>query len=149
MMHPVTRLNAAKETYIKTIAALVKKHGCVGVSDIAKALNVKPSSVTEMLKKLGAQGFVAHEPYCSVTLTVKGQNLAVFLKQQQASLQRFFVLLDVDEQIAKQDACKTGHVLHEATLKRLTQYVTFLENPKYSENCVDCFRAYLKNIKQQ
>jgi DtxR family Mn-dependent transcriptional regulator len=143
----VSRLSAAEETYIETIDALIKKHGYTGVCTLARALNFKPSSVSQMLKKLSVRGFVVHEPYCPVTLTKKGQALADFLKQQQRSLQRFFMLLDVDEHIAEQDACKIEHILHETTLERLAQYVAFLENAvHHSDGCVSCFRTYRKNM---
>jgi DtxR family Mn-dependent transcriptional regulator len=146
---PVHRLTVAEETYIETIDALIKKHGYTKVSVIAKTLNIKPSSVTEMLKKLSLQGFIIHEPYRLVSLTAKGQDLAAFLKKQQLSLQRFFVSLDIDEHTAKQDACKMEHILHEVILKRLSQYLDFIENTFHSNNCFTCFRHYLKNIKQQ
>ncbi len=143
---PVFRLSAAEETYIETIDALIEKHGYTGVCALARALNFKPSSVSQMLKKLVLQGFVVHDSYCPVTLTSKGQVLADFLKQQQLSLQRLFVLLDVDAHIAKQDACKIEHLLHEATLEQLARLVVFLENAVHADGCVNGFRTYLKNI---
>lgn len=140
----VNRLNATKETYIETIDAIINKGGSASVSDIARALNVKPPSVSEMLKKLSQAGYVQHNPYSPVTLTAKGNALADFLKRQQLALQRFFELLDIDVHIAKADACKIEHILHEATLERLAQYVDFVENTYHSDNCIACFRRHLK-----
>ena len=145
----VNRLNVAEEAYIQTIDALIKRHGHATVSNIARALNVKPPSVTEMLKKLSAMQLVWHSPYCPVTLTPKGSEIADFLKRQQMALQRLFELLDIDEHIAKTDACKIASTLNEVTLERLAQYVEFIENTYHSDNCLSCFRTYLKNVKPQ
>jgi DtxR family Mn-dependent transcriptional regulator len=143
----VNRLSATEETYIETIDALTKKYGYTGVSEIARALNVTPPSVSGMLKKLSAMGFIAHTPYCPVTLTSKGRDLADFLKRQEIALQHFFELLGIDEQVAKEDACKIEHILHEMTLERLARYVEFIENTYHSDNCITCFKSYLKNME--
>jgi DtxR family Mn-dependent transcriptional regulator len=143
----VNRLSAAEGKYLEAIDILVKKHDKASVSNIALALHVAPSSVTEMITKLSNDGFVWHKPYCSVMLTPKGQDLVDFFKQRQLALRRFFELLEIDAHIAKVDACKIQHVLHGVTLERLSQYVKFVETTYYSDNCVNCFRTYLKNKK--
>ncbi len=141
----VNRLNATEETYIETIAVLLKTQGYTKITDVAKTLNVMPSSVTEMLKKLSAMGFVIHNPYGPVMLTEKGHDLAEYLAEQHLSLQRFFELLGIDERIANQDACRIEHILNEATLERLARYVEFIENTYPSVDCIISFKKYLKN----
>ncbi|MDQ1075267.1 MULTISPECIES: metal-dependent transcriptional regulator [Microbacterium] len=45
-------------------------------SQLAAVLGLAPSSVTEMVKKLAAQGLVTHRPYGPVSLTPAGQRRA-------------------------------------------------------------------------
>ncbi|KTS13129.1 metal-dependent transcriptional regulator [Microbacterium testaceum] len=45
-------------------------------SQLAAVLSLAPSSVTEMVKKLAAQGLVTHRPYGPVSLTAAGQRRA-------------------------------------------------------------------------
>jgi DtxR family Mn-dependent transcriptional regulator len=135
----VHRLNMAKETYVETIYELTVTQGSVSVTDIARALNVKPSSVTEMLKKLDFMGYVKYKPYRSVTLTVKGEELAVFLKQAQLSLQCFFKVLNVEEPVAQEDACKIEHVLHAATLKNLSVFIATMQNTVQGKALLEVF----------
>ncbi|MFJ4036628.1 metal-dependent transcriptional regulator [Microbacterium sp. NPDC090007] len=45
-------------------------------SQLAAVLSLAPSSVTEMVKKLAAQGLVTHRPYGPVSLTPAGQRRA-------------------------------------------------------------------------
>jgi DtxR family Mn-dependent transcriptional regulator len=141
----ISRLNVTEETYIETIAALIKTKGYAKVTDIAKTLKVMPSSVSEMLKKLSGMGFVTHNLYGPVTLTEKGQDLTEYLAKQQLSLQRFFELLGIDKHIAKEDACRIEHILNEVTLERLALYVDFIENTYHSLNCIVSFKKYLQN----
>ena len=45
-------LSKSEEGYIETIHALIREHGFARVADIAKTLDIKPPSVTNMLKRL-------------------------------------------------------------------------------------------------
>jgi DtxR family Mn-dependent transcriptional regulator len=140
----VSRLNVTEETYIETIDALMKKFGYAVVTDIAKELDVKSPSVTSMLKKLDALGFVKYTPYRNVMLTQKGNDLAVFLKKRQKSLQTFLTLIGVDETVAEEDACAIEHILHAPTLQKLSKFVDFLQTPEGS-SCLECSKKYEKN----
>jgi DtxR family Mn-dependent transcriptional regulator len=127
----VARLNATEETYIETIDALMRKLGYAVVTDIAKELHVKSPSVTSMLKKLDALGFVKYTPYRNVILTQKGKDLAAFLKKRQNSLQAFLTLIGVSDDIAEADACAVEHILNSLTLERLSDFVAFVQsNPQ-------------------
>jgi DtxR family Mn-dependent transcriptional regulator len=139
----VARLNTTEETYIETIEALMQRLGYAVVTDIAKELDVKSPSVTSMLKKLDALGFVKYTPYRNVVLTQKGKDLASFLKKRQKSLQTFFTLIGVDEEVAEKDACAIEHILGAATLKNLSKFVEFLQTSEGVE-WLDEFRSYQK-----
>ena len=140
----VARLNTTEETYGETIDDLLRKLGYSVVTDIAKALDVKSPSVTSMLKKLDALGFVKYTPYRNVILTQKGKDLAGLLKKRQKSLQTFLTLLDVPEETAEEDACAIEHIVHGATLEKLSKFVEFVQTTPQGANWLECFKNYEK-----
>jgi DtxR family Mn-dependent transcriptional regulator len=142
----VARLNTTEETYIETIDALIRKLGYAVVTDIAKELGVKSPSVTSMLKKLDALGFVKYTPYRNVLLTQKGKDLAGFLKKRQKSLEAFLNLIGIDETIAEEDACAIEHILHAPTLRKLSKFVDFLQTPQGTA-WLSSFKKYETNKK--
>jgi DtxR family transcriptional regulator, Mn-dependent transcriptional regulator len=68
----------AVEDYVKAIYALAHRlGGPVATSALAERLDVAPSSVTAMLKRLDEAGLVRYEPYRGVALTRRGEQLAL------------------------------------------------------------------------
>jgi DtxR family transcriptional regulator, Mn-dependent transcriptional regulator len=133
------RLNFAKETYVETIYELACMQGSASVTDIARVLEVKPASVTEMLRKLDDMDYVNYQPYRNVTLTSNGLELAVFLKHAKLSLKFFFKLLNINEQVAEADACKVEHLLHMSTIKTLSVFIETLHNTPQGKELLQVF----------
>ena len=68
----------AVEDYAKAIFALQRRlQAPVTTSALAARLNVAPSSVTAMLKRLDDMELVEHEPYRGVRLTPSGEKVAL------------------------------------------------------------------------
>lgn len=68
----------AVEDYAKAIFTLESRSSSpVSTNALAERLEVTPSSVTAMLKRMSEQGLVAHEPYRGVTLTARGREVAL------------------------------------------------------------------------
>lgn len=67
-----------EENYLKAIFKLSEnnKEG-VSTNSIADLLETKPSSVTDMIKKLADKKLLKHEPYKGVSLTNKGREIAI------------------------------------------------------------------------
>ncbi len=71
------RLSESQEDYLKEIYKLEELNGRVGMQDLAKRLDVRPASVTGMVKKLVQVQLVEHEPYKGVRLTDVGEKIAL------------------------------------------------------------------------
>jgi DtxR family transcriptional regulator, Mn-dependent transcriptional regulator len=68
----------AVDDYAKAIYALeLHREGPITTSALAERLEVAPSSVTAMLKRLDELGLVRYEPYHGVTLTRSGERVAL------------------------------------------------------------------------
>ncbi len=137
----VVRLSMTKETYIETIGKLMRRQGYVMVTDIARELGVRPPSVSSMLQKLDALGYVKYTPYRNALLTQKGKNLEAFLSRSQKSLEALFRLLGVDEAVAQEDACAIEHIIHASTLSALSRFVEFIKTSE-GASLLECFKNY-------
>ena len=72
-MKHITVTTPAAEDYLKTIYAHTEwQSDLITPSALATRLDVAPSSVTEMVKKLAASGLIRHVPYGPLALTDAG-----------------------------------------------------------------------------
>lgn len=68
----------AVDDYLKTIYQFTEwQPEPITPSQLAERLALAPSSVTEMVKKLAAAGFVDHRPYSAIRLTAEGERRAL------------------------------------------------------------------------
>ena len=119
------------EDYLEVISELVDMKGYAATLDISRYMNVSAPSVTKMLKKLDAEGFIEYEKYYGISLTDKGQRIADNIKQKHGILLEFFEILGIGKDIANQDAEGIEHHLNPKTIRQIRKFVTFLKaNPK-------------------
>src|SRR5438105_252835 len=65
-------LTAAVQDYAKAIYSLETRDGTVSTTALAERLDVRPASVSGMLRKLAVLGLVEHERYHGVHLAERG-----------------------------------------------------------------------------
>jgi DtxR family Mn-dependent transcriptional regulator len=120
------KLSASSEDYLEAIYNLTCHHQVARCRDIATSLNVSMASVTGALKFLCDKGLVNYKPYGYITLTDKGQKEAQAVVRRHNIIESFFVnVLGVDEQDARQAACKAEHALGPAIIPRLLNFTEF------------------------
>lgn len=82
----------AIDDYLKVVYAHTEwQDAPITPSVLAAKLGIAPSSVTEMVKKLGAQGLVAHEPYRAVRLTPLGERRALEMVRRHRLIETWLV----------------------------------------------------------
>jgi DtxR family Mn-dependent transcriptional regulator len=82
----------AVEDYVKVVYAHTEwQPEPITTSVLAARLGLAASSVTEMVKKLGAQGLVDHVPYGAVTLTPDGTALALRMLRRHRLIETWLV----------------------------------------------------------
>ncbi len=74
---PPPPLTAPVEDYLKAIYELESRQGSAATSEVAERLEVAPASVTGMIRRLAAQGYLDHVPYRGVQLTPTGRQAAL------------------------------------------------------------------------
>jgi DtxR family Mn-dependent transcriptional regulator len=89
---PETRdLTAAVQDYAKAIFTLESRHGAASTTELAALLEVRPASVSGMLRKLSALGLVEHERYRGVRLTEHGRRVALEVIRHHRLVELFLV----------------------------------------------------------
>ncbi len=123
-----TRTQSVEE-YLEAIFKLQRGQDSVTVTRLAAELGVAPPSVSEMLRRLRADGLVA-EPAegMGITLTTDGETEGAILVRRHRLSERFLVdYLDMPWDAVHEEACKLEHVLSPEVEARLAEQ---LGNPR-------------------
>ena len=120
-------ISKAVENYLKAIFSLSEnRNDIVSTNSIAKKLNTKASSVTDMLRKLTSKKLVNHEKYKGVSLTTKGKKLTTNIVRKHRLWETFLVdklhfnwdeVHDVAEQLE--------HIKSERLMDKLDSFLNF------------------------
>lgn len=123
-------MSFTEENYLKAIYALEEDEMlAASTNEIAKRLETKASSVTDMLKKLSDKGLVSYQKYQPARLTEKGRKIAVNVIRKHRLWEYFLVeklnfgweeVHDVAEQLEHIQSTKLTDSLDE-----------FLKYPKF------------------
>ena len=119
----------SEEDYLKALYHLEMDFDAVSTNSIADYLDMKPSSVTDMLKKLAEKKFINYQKYKGTSLTKKGKLIALTIIRKHRLWETFLVDKlgfgwDQVHIIAEQ----LEHIKSEELIENLDN---FLGNPKY------------------
>jgi Mn-dependent DtxR family transcriptional regulator len=115
------------EDYLETIYELVQHKGYAPLADVAEYLNVRPPSVTTMVRRLDQSRLLNYERYRGIQLTEEGMDIAKIIHDRHSVLSEFLKLIGVSEGIANKDAESMEHHLHPQTMQKLTELVNILK----------------------
>lgn len=83
-------LTPSTEDYLKTIWSISEWSGLEVVpTELARRMNLSPSTVTEAVKKLAGQGLVDHQRYGPIRLTAKGHREALRMVRKHRLIETF------------------------------------------------------------
>ncbi|HEX5654657.1 MAG TPA: metal-dependent transcriptional regulator [Chitinophagaceae bacterium] len=71
--------STSEENYIKAIFHLQQDDGTVSTNELARELDTRPASVTDMMKKLKAKKLLHYEAYQGFRLTQEGKRVALMI----------------------------------------------------------------------
>ena len=117
-------LTASLEDYLEIIHILRQSASDVGVTDIAKALELSKPSVTRAIKSLKNNSLVIQEKYGKIVLTPEGEKIAESVYSKHKVLRKFLKeVLGISEGTAEIDACKIEHVISKETLEGIEKFL--------------------------
>ncbi|MCK4320488.1 metal-dependent transcriptional regulator [Candidatus Bathyarchaeota archaeon] len=146
-------LTGRTEDYLRGIHEIIERKRYARIKDIAKELNVRPSTAVEMMKKLDHIGLVVYEKYGGVTLTPRGEEIARAISERHETFKKFLEIILVPRDIALKDAHVLEHQLDPKTILQFTRFVEFItsapEHPKFVKRWLEQFKRYCETKNRQ
>ncbi len=119
------------EEYLEAVLRLlsIKPGQFAKTGELAEMLGVAPASVTQMIQKLSAKGYLRYQKSRGVRLTAKGRRIAMDVLRRHRIAERLLVdMLGVSWEKAHETACEWEHLLTpelcERVLKQLDDPLT-------------------------
>lgn len=117
------KIRKSAEDYLEAMLVMQERHGYIRSIDIATELNVTKPSVSYATKRLRESGYITMDKEGLITLTEKGLEIAESMYERHRLLTQFFVRLGIQEDVAREDACKIEHDLSEETFQAIKNHV--------------------------
>ncbi len=130
--HSVTRSHHANETaedYVEAVHDILADKEECRVNHLAKFFGVSHVTVSRIVSRLQNEGYLETAPYKPITLTRKGKQLAVKMKQRHAIVMEFLLALGVDEKTARVDSEGIEHHVSPETLKAMKKFIDKSNRP--------------------
>ena len=122
LVHFTMKIQKASEDYLEAMLMMQEKHGYIRSIDVAEQLGVTKPSVSYSTKRLRENGYITMDADNYITLTDTGMAIARRMYERHKLLTAFFIRLGVDEQTAREDACKVEHDLSEKTFDAICKH---------------------------
>lgn len=137
------KLTPSEEDYIEMIYRLNLENDKVQVKDISKQLNIKPPSVTKMIKKLNDKNMLIYKKYDSIELTTLGERMGERLLNRHNTVKEFLTILGIKESI-HQETETIEHTINVETLIKVEELINFFRE---NEDVLKRLKSYQKENK--
>lgn len=95
-------LTSAMEDYLEMIYRNILQDGYIRINKLAELLNVKASSASKMVQKLGKLGLLNYEKYGIIILSDNGKEIGEFLLERHRIIEDFLRFLGCGEDVLVQ-----------------------------------------------
>lgn len=135
-----TLLTSSLEDYLEMIFRYSLKNPYIRINILAMLLNVRDSSASKMVKKLGEMGYVNYEPYGIVTLTDEGKELGELLLRRHNIIEEFLAFIG-----SKEDALiQTELIEHNITDNTVSSMEILFNFFRDNKDIMDRYMEYKK-----
>jgi DtxR family Mn-dependent transcriptional regulator len=132
------KYSASKENHLKAIFHLQQEHGVVTTTVLAAALQTRPASVTDMLKKLKEQKLVIYERYKGFKLNNEGRKAALQVIRKHRLWEYFLVKkLQFGWDEVHEIAEELEHIASRKLIDRLDAFLGFPESDPHGDPIPD------------
>lgn len=120
------KVSSSKEDYIKAIFHLQEEDAIVTTNALARQLETKAASVTDMLKKLKTQKLLLYEKYKGFKLSPEGRKMALQIIRKHRLWELFLVKeLRFGWEEVHEMAEELEHITSKKLIERLDEYLGF------------------------
>jgi len=139
-------LTISEENYLKAIYHLQTGRGNVSTNALAKSLQAKPASITDMMKKLNAKGLLHYKPYYGFSLSTEGRKAALAIIRRHRLWEYFLATkLNFNWDEVHEVAEELEHVSSRKLVERLDAYLGFPEFDPHGDPIPDTKGRVKKN----
>ena len=131
-------LTPSEEDYIEMIYRLSLSEHKIKLKEISTSLNIKPPSVTKMIKKLESKNLLIYRKYDYIQLTDIGKIVGKRLFDRHNVIYSFLETIGLKEYIHEETE-KIEHTISIETLLRIDELINFFEE---NESLLKKFREY-------
>ncbi len=132
------KVSSSKENYLKAIYHLQEGEGMVTTNDLARELNTRAASVTDMLKKLKEQKLLIYEKYQGFKLSNDGKKMAIQIIRKHR-LWEFFLVekLNFGWEEVHELAEELEHIHSKKLIDRLDEFLGFPQSDPHGDPIPD------------
>jgi DtxR family transcriptional regulator, Mn-dependent transcriptional regulator len=132
------KYSASKENYLKAIYHLQSEQNIVTTNELAAALQAKPASITDMLKKLKAEKLLIYERYKGFKLNNEGRKVAVQIIRKHRLWEYFLVKkLQFGWDEVHEMAEELEHLASKKLIDRLDAFLDFPDTDPHGDPIPD------------
>jgi len=121
-----SKISASMEDYLEMIYRMLKTQPLVRVNDLARKLNVRPSSASKMAAQLNDLGLISFERYGYIKPTEKGAAYGNYLLYRHDVLMEFLCYINNSEDELEQVE-KIEHFIDEKTVYNISRVLKLLK----------------------
>ena len=132
------KYSSSKENYLKTIFHLQAEDGLVTTNMLAKELQTRAASVTDMLKKLKTQKLLIYEKYQGFKLSSEGKKVALQIIRKHRLWEVFLVeKLHFGWEEVHDIAEELEHISSKQLIDRLDEFLGFPKSDPHGDPIPD------------
>ncbi len=136
-------LTPAMEDYLEMVFRTCQEQGYLRINELAENLNVRASSATKMVQKLGEYGLIKYKKYGIIELTDTGKELGAFLLKRHNIIEKFLSVIGIEENLLKETEL-IEHNISSNTQKHMDIFNQFFESyPDFAERLSAFVNAHL------
>lgn len=124
------KIQKSAQDYLETMLMLQQGRGYVRSIDVADHLGVTKPSVSYATKRLRENGYITMDSDGLISLTQAGLDIAQSMFRRHTVLTGVLMSLGVDEETAREDACKIEHDISEKTFEALCRFAEKMKEEK-------------------
>jgi len=126
-------LTSAMEDYLEMIYRHTEGSGYYRINELAEKLNVRASSATKMVQKLGEFGLIKYKRYGIIELTEEGKMLGEYLLTRHKTIEKFLSVIGIEDNLLIETEL-VEHYISADTLDHLDLMIKFFDyNPELLE----------------
>lgn len=132
------KYSSSKENHLKAIFHLQEANGNVTTNELAAALQTRPASVTDMLKKLKEQKLLNYQKYKGFKLSTEGRKVALQIIRKHRLWEYFLVeKLQFGWDEVHEIAEELEHISSRKLIDRLDAYLDFPKTDPHGDPIPD------------